>query len=74
MELTGFFKMLLYFFQHDGGIRTLKILVETAADTQYLVWEFQTKTDFWNHGQVKIEMGAEEFKARLKGVLIENSN
>ena len=31
-------------------------MVETAADTQYLVWEFQTKTDFWNHGQVKIEM------------------
>ena len=49
----------------NEGIRTLKVFIELPAGDQTLIWEYQSKLDFWNHAQMEINQGADEFKVRI---------
>ena len=53
--------------QHGDGIRTLKIEIQSGSYMPATIWEFQSKLDFWEYGQV--ELGANDgFKVTFESV------
>ena len=52
--------------QHGDGIRTLKVEIQSGSYMPATIWEFQSKLDFWEYGEV--ELGANDgFKVTFPG-------
>ena len=53
--------------QHSDGIRTLKVEIQSGSYMPATIWEFHSKFDFWEFGQV--ELGANDgFKVIFESI------